>query len=68
MDDVKGHTEKERKHPRKMKSKENLQNCSLKRLRSPEVGWNEGKSNMMAPLDQSAPSEVLEVVCPRKSS
>ncbi len=38
---------------------ENLQNCSLNRLWSPMVGLNEGKSNMMVPLLQSAPSDVL---------
>lgn len=31
------------------------------------LGLNEGKSNMMAPLLQSAPSEVPVVTCPRRS-
>lgn len=44
-----------------------LQNCSLNRLWSPIVGRNDGKSNMIAPLLQSAPSVVLYVTWPRRS-
>ena len=38
-----------------------LQKGSLNRFWSPNVGRYEGKSNMMAPLLQSAPSTVLYV-------
>lgn len=43
------------------------QNGSLKRRWSPIFGLKLGKSNMIAPLLQSAPSEVLVVTCPRRS-
>ena len=43
------------------------QQASLKRLRSPMVGRKLGKSNIMAPWDQSAPSPVLNVAWPQEA-
>ena len=43
------------------------QKSSLKRLRSPKFGRYDGKSSMMVPLLQSAPSDVLYVPWPRRS-
>lgn len=44
-----------------------LQNGSLNLSPSPTDGLNVGKSNMIAPLLQSAPSAVPYVTCPSRS-